>query len=129
VLVQFANNTVTGRLLGKRDGGTQLFQVRTSVGVNMNAANGGDRAAAPHIASGNYGAIGNRPYRNGAVDGGAFVVWGGPSVTPVYIGALNSSGIATAFTTSDIHAVAIYNANPAAVQGQAGAISTAMGQL
>lgn len=72
----------------------------------------------PALATGNYGASGKQPYRNGIAEPSADTPGGGTGLA-LYIGASNNDGTAASFASVQIRAVAIYNATLTAPQALA----------
>jgi hypothetical protein len=129
--IQFDGASDNAYLFGQDDGVNRDFSIRPSAGggVLVAYANGTQRNTFPALSTGNLGLGGAQPYRDGVSDGPPTGAWAGASVSSIYIGCRNNGGVSAGFITSNIRAVALYSANPAAVQGQASAIATAMSQL
>jgi hypothetical protein len=87
---------------------------------------GGDAVNSPKLVAGNYGLAGKTPYRNGVAEGNLVPAGGAISLLSPYIGAMNSSGVATQFMPIVIQAIAIYNIT---LTTQITALVAAMGGL
>ena len=131
-LVQYANVPagIDGFLLGERSGASAEFNLRPNRALNsVRYQNGQDTVVVISLLTGNIGMAGNQGYRNGVPDGGLMGIWLGASDRSIYIGGNNRLGVLELPITADIHAVSIYDAAPAVVQGQAAAIATATAAL
>lgn len=73
---------------------------------------------APALATGNYGASGKQPYRNGIAEPAADTPGGGTGLS-LYIGASNNDGAAASFASVQVRAVAIYSVTITAPQALA----------
>jgi hypothetical protein len=107
----------------------RTFSLRfSSAASNRAYGNGGTILGATNPVAGNIAVVGDDGYFDGAAEGGSIPAWNG-AADDVYIGARNNAGSDDSHITADIAAVVFYNDDAAAVQAQASAINTAMGEL
>ena len=100
------------------------FRIRGNWLAQVYYESGGAIFVAPFLLAGNLGMANQNAFRNGVAEG-IIPAWAAAATNTIYVGGANGGNRSDIY----IQAVAIYDANPAAVQGQALSIATAMAAL
>ncbi len=131
MIIQYTNNdlavnrVIVGGMNNALNAGIAL-QAQTGAG-GVGYWNTGQRVVAPPLAAGNVCVAGTQGYRNGAPEGAAIGVVGGP-YSAVYIGCTNRAGVGAALpSTVYVRAFALYTV--AITAAQVLAVATAMAAL